>query len=210
MKSSFRIILLSLTAPVILIGYLTSPSIDPVSHWMAIAWIVFLIFVNWLLASIIIYEEKDKSVFGALPAAGLVLTTASIASALLIVLASRTFSIQETWHLVTQTSIIFGTIFLIATLNLTKHLASNAVSEHHLEKKDAIKKIELLLLETKNNKFAQIVSIIKFDFPHDTKLQHDKAWISFSTQVQETNEASPELFASWLDQVTRIRSKYEM
>jgi hypothetical protein len=210
MKSSFRIILLSLTAPVFLIGYLTSPSTDPESHWIAVGWIIFLILVNWRLSSLLIYEKGDKSIFGVLPAAGLVITTASIASSLLLLLASRTFSIQETWHLISQILIIFGTIFLIASLNLTKHLASNVVSEGHFEKNAAIKKINSLQLETKNESCDQIISIIKFDFPHDTKLQNDTEWISFSKQVQDTIEASPELLASWLHQVMRIRNKYEM
>jgi hypothetical protein len=210
MKSSFRIILLSLVAPVIVLGYLTAPLIDPASHWIAVIWILFLIFSNWYLSSLIIYKKKDQSIFGSLPAAGLVLAIASLASSFIILFASRTLSIQSTWHLIAQISIIFGTIFLIATLNLSRRIASNATFERHIAKDDVVKKLNLLLIGTNNKKYHEIISILKLDLPHDTKLQHDEEWILFSTQVQQANEVSPELIANWLNQAMRMRSNYEM
>ncbi len=217
MNKYLLLILATLIATTILIGYITSfnTEINFTYHWLPFIWLSFLIFINWYVAGKITSTQKSKNMlFGILPIAGLSLTLGSILSVTLLFFYSSEGSLTSTFHLISQTIIISITIIFLFLYKISSNAAEINVSTIEPQKNDCLKMINSLMTsssaKTKEN-LQKIINIIEYDLPHDSKLQLHDEWIQFSNDLVSkskdpfTDNSFEIQSENWLKNLKRIQ-----
>jgi hypothetical protein len=166
----------SICIAIFAISKLGSPSpTNETVFWLKTLWIVFLVFLNWVSSSAILFKIKDAqkpALIGSLPGINIVIFIYSLISAGLLIIHWEKPATSS--HLIFQ--VIFGTIcFVIVMLSLISaegaklpSIPDNAVNKDEIVR--LLKRVEKRFSGKELEGISDIRKILQYSAPHTSKI----------------------------------------
>lgn len=176
MQNLNLIIFGSISIAIVAISVLLSPSqTSEAVFWLKTLWIVFLVFLNWIASSAVLFKIKDAQksmLIGALPGINIVIFIYSILSAGLLILHWETPTTNS--NLIFQ--VIFGTICLVIvmlSIIAAKGAELPSIPENVINKDDIVKLLRRVEKRFSGQELGRIMDVrkmLQYSTPHKSKI----------------------------------------
>ena len=209
----FSILLLPILT-ILIIGFILNPdSIKNIYYWGMLLWLCFLVFLNWSVGTLIVFESKNlkNPLFGIIPLLNFSVFIYSLISGTLLILnwVSQDYYYISKTHLILQI-IFFSIIAIIAlTLLLTSKFSETGDTQGLISKKLLADRILLLRQQSVDEgikkKLSDLYDAIKYNSPHLSKIDATQYKKVCDFIIQDQNKVEEELKnETSLDQVLTI------
>ena len=178
------LLLLVIEAAIISVAVLARPErIGELDFWLIVAWLLFLVFLNWAVSSYIflkVGDDKKSTEFGVLPSLNILVFVYSIISASLLAFSWNIagFGLLPNWHIITQVI----TAAVTAVVAILMFIAAKGAA---IEKPDGVKPKEELVEKIKvlistlpageaelEKDLIRLRDYIQYSMPHTARIKN--------------------------------------
>jgi hypothetical protein len=175
------LVLAVILAGIVVIGALLAPEQNLTNFWGSIAWIIVLVFINWLTSA---YVVNDRSAhrdgapgdpLGSLPGIGIVTFVYAVASVGILML-FQGGAISGLMHLATQIALfVIAAVLVLLALITAKGAAYGAeASVSQVQLVEGLRRLQRMTEDySMRDRIQSQINYISYRLPHPSKLNRD-------------------------------------